>query len=153
MLKSYYPSLADWQLATDILQCLPSFNHCPHYDFVLLDTVSGPLFTQLVMVFECTICEKTFPLMLVWPFDQPTEGNSAQKDQDLGFYRVRMDMKKSEPHLVSIYSVLWGALLIEDHDFSSEDKDVKEYHVVDVVDADLFLRMQSLSYVGKLTIQ
>ncbi|KAK0474683.1 hypothetical protein EDD18DRAFT_1116421 [Armillaria luteobubalina] len=153
MLKSYYPSLADWQLATDILQCLPNFNHCPCYDFVLLDTVGGPLFAQLVMVFKCTIHKKTFPLMLVWLFDQPTEGYSTQKDQDLGFYRVRMDMKKSEPCLVSIYSVLWSALLIEDHDFSSQDKDVKEYLVVDVVDADMFLRMQSLSYVGKSTVQ
>ncbi|KAK0504193.1 hypothetical protein EDD18DRAFT_1345071 [Armillaria luteobubalina] len=153
MLKSYYPSLADWRLATDILRCSPNFNHCPRYDFVLLDTVGGPLFAQLVMVFECTIHEKTFPLMLVRPFDQPTEGYSAQKDQDLGFYRVRTDMKKSEPRLVSIYSVLRGALLIEDHDFSSQDKDVKEYLVVDVVDADMFLRMQSLSYVGKSTVQ
>ncbi len=104
------------------------------------------------MVFECTVREKTFPLMLIRPFDQPMEGHSAQKDQDLGFYRVRTDMKKSEPHLVSIYSVIRGALLIEDSDFNPEDENAKEYLVVDVVDADMFLRMQSLHYVGKSTI-
>ncbi|PBK68548.1 hypothetical protein ARMSODRAFT_887703, partial [Armillaria solidipes] len=153
MLKSYYPSLADWRLAIDFLRCSPSFNHQPCYDSVLVDTVDGPLFVRLVMVFECTVREKTFPLMLVRPFDQPTEGHSAQKDQDLGFYRVRTHMKKSEPRLVSIYSVLRGALLIEDSDFNPEDEDVKEYLVVDVVDADMFLRMQSLSYVGKSAIQ
>ncbi|PBK63200.1 hypothetical protein ARMSODRAFT_1024229 [Armillaria solidipes] len=129
MLKSYYPSLADWRLAIDFLRCSPSFNHQPCYDSVLVDTVDGPLFVRLVMVFECTIREKTFPLMLVRPFDQPTEGHSAQKDQDLGFYRVRTHMKKSEPRLVSIYSVLRGALLIEDSDFNPKDEDVKEYLV------------------------
>ncbi len=152
MLKSYYPSLADWRITIDILRCSPSFNHRPCYDFVLVDTVDGPLFAQLVMVFECTVREKTFPLMLIRPFDQPTEGHSAQKDQDLGFYRVRTDMKKSEPRLVSIYSVIRGALLIEDSDFNPEDENAKEYLVVDVVDADMFLRMQSLHYVGKSTI-
>ncbi len=90
--------------------------------------------------------------MLIRPFDQPTEGHSAQKDQDLGFYCVRTDMKKSEPRLVSIYSVIRGALLIEDSDFNPEDENAKEYLVVDVVDADMFLRMQSLHYVGKSTI-
>ncbi|KAK0229273.1 hypothetical protein EDD85DRAFT_776537 [Armillaria nabsnona] len=153
MLKSCYPSLADWRLTIDFLRYSPSFNHQPRYDSVLIDTIDGLLFAQLIMVFECTIHEKTFPLMLVRPFDQPTEGHSAQKDQDLGFYRVRTHMKKSEPHLVSIYSVLQGALLIEDSDINPENEDVKEYLVVDVVDADMFLRMQPLSYVGKLAIQ
>ncbi|KAK0187459.1 hypothetical protein F5146DRAFT_935250, partial [Armillaria mellea] len=133
--------------------CSPSFNHHPHYDFVLVDTIDGPLFAQLVMVFKCTVHEKIFPLILIRPFDQPMEGLSTQKDQDLGFYHVRMDMKKSKPRLVSIYLVLWGALLIEDPDIDPKDEDVKEYLVVDVVDADMFLRMQSLSYVGKSTIQ
>ncbi len=76
--------------------------------------------------------------MLIRPFDQPMEGHSAQKDQDLGFYRVRMHMKKSKPRLVSIYLVIRGALLIEDFDFNLEDENVKEYLVVDVVDADMF---------------
>ncbi|SJL09155.1 uncharacterized protein ARMOST_12531 [Armillaria ostoyae] len=53
MLKSYYTSLADWRPTTDILRCSPSFNHCPHYDFVLAQTAARPLFAQLVMIFEC----------------------------------------------------------------------------------------------------
>ncbi|KAK0187157.1 hypothetical protein F5146DRAFT_1004106 [Armillaria mellea] len=148
MLKSYYPSLANWQLTTDFLRCSPSFNHHPRYNFILIDTVDGPLFAQLVMVFECTIHEKIFPLILIQPFNQPTEGLSAQKDQDLGFYYVRMDMKKSKPHLVSIYSVLWGALLIEDPDVDPKDEDVKEYLVVDVVDADMEINHSIMLLAG-----
>ncbi|PBK81617.1 hypothetical protein ARMGADRAFT_947935 [Armillaria gallica] len=142
MLKSYYTSLADWRPTTDILRCSPSFNHCPHYDFVLAQTEARPLFAQLVMIFECNVHGKTFPLMLVWPFNQPAGGQSKQKDQDLELYRVKTK-PNGPPCLISIYSVLPGALLIED------TAAPKEYLVVDMVDLDMFLRMQSLSYVGK----
>ncbi|KAK0186924.1 hypothetical protein F5146DRAFT_1003917 [Armillaria mellea] len=105
---------------------------------------------QLVMVFKCTVCEKIFPLILIWPFDQPMEGLSTQKDQDLGFYHVGMDMKKSKPCLVSIYTVLWGALLIEDPDIDPKDEDVKEYLVVDVVDADMEINHSIMLLAGKV---
>lgn len=80
--------------------------------------------------------------MLVQPFDQPAGGHSEQKDRDLGLYRVKTK-PNGPPCLISIYSVLQGALLIEDTAVP------KEYLVVDMVDSDMFLRMQSLSYVGK----
>ncbi|KAK0432086.1 hypothetical protein EV421DRAFT_1719858, partial [Armillaria borealis] len=142
MLKSYYASLADWRPTTNILRCSPSFNHCPHYDFVLAQTAARPLFAQVVMIFECNVCGKMFPLILVRPFDQPAGGRSEQKDQDLELYRVKTK-PNSPPCLISIYSVLRGALLIED------TVAPKEYLVVDMVDSYMFLRMQSLSYVGK----
>ncbi|KAK0493650.1 hypothetical protein EDD18DRAFT_1078251, partial [Armillaria luteobubalina] len=50
---------------TDILRCSPDFNHCPRYDFVLAQMEVGPLFAQLVMIFKCNVCRKTFPLMLI----------------------------------------------------------------------------------------
>ncbi|KAK0478073.1 hypothetical protein EDD18DRAFT_1443623 [Armillaria luteobubalina] len=151
-------ALEDWISLYGMLKYPAMF---PTSTIVLIMTLFSltrrwPPVAQLVMVFECTIHEKTFPLMLVRPFDQPTEGYSAQKDQDLGFYRVRTDMKKSEPCLVSIYSVR-GALLIEDHDFSSQDKDVKEYLVVDVVDADMKINRSMIllarDHLEALTVQ
>ncbi len=146
MLKSYYTSLADWRPITNILWCSPDFNHCPRYDFVLAQTGDRPLFAQLVMIFKCNVHGKMFPCMLVWPFDQPVGGLSEQKDQDLGLYHVKT-RPNGTPCLISIYSVLWGALLIEDAAAP------KEYLVVDTVDLDMFLRMQLLSYVGKPTSQ
>ncbi|PBK79157.1 hypothetical protein ARMGADRAFT_951216, partial [Armillaria gallica] len=118
ILKSYYTSFADWMPTTDILWCSPSFNHCPRYNFVLAQTKARPLFVQLVMIFKCNV------------------------HQDLGLYRVKT-RPNGPPCLISIYSVLRGALLIEDMAAP------KEYLVVDMVDSDMFLRMQSLSYVGK----
>ncbi|PBK88793.1 hypothetical protein ARMGADRAFT_1033774 [Armillaria gallica] len=139
MLKSYYTSFADWMPTTDILRCSPSFNHCPRYNFVLAQTKAGPLFAQLVMIFKCNVHGKMFPLMLVQPFNQPAGGQSKQKDQDLGLYHVKT-RPNGPPCLISIYSVLQGALLIED------TAAPKEYLAVDMVDSDMFLRMQSLSY-------
>ncbi len=80
--------------------------------------------------------------MLVRLFNQPAGGHSEQKDRDLGLYHVKT-RPNGPPCLISIYSVLRGALLIEDMAAS------KEYLVVDTVDSDMFLRMQSLSYIGK----
>ncbi|KAK0503766.1 hypothetical protein EDD18DRAFT_1099090 [Armillaria luteobubalina] len=70
MIKVNYSSVVDWSFTTDILQCLPSFNYHPRYDFVLLDTNQGPMFVQLVLIFECIIHEKVYPLMLVWLFKE-----------------------------------------------------------------------------------
>ncbi|KAK0216356.1 hypothetical protein IW262DRAFT_1277145 [Armillaria fumosa] len=97
-------SVVDWCFTTDILQCSPNFHNHPRYDFVLLKTNQGPMFAQLVLVFECVVHGTTYPLMLVRPFSEAV-GPITQKDRDLGFYRVRTEMK-SNPLIVSIYSVI-----------------------------------------------
>ncbi|KAK0499677.1 hypothetical protein EDD18DRAFT_1102989 [Armillaria luteobubalina] len=86
MIKVNYSSIVDWSLTTDILQCSPSFNYHPRYDFVLLETNQGPMFTQLVLIFKCIVHEKVYPLMLVQPFKEAI-GPITKKDRDLGFYR------------------------------------------------------------------
>ncbi|KAK0481054.1 hypothetical protein EDD18DRAFT_1113170 [Armillaria luteobubalina] len=153
MIKVNYSSVVDWSLTTDILRCLPSFNYHPHYDFVLLETNQGPMFAQLVLVFECVVHKKVYPLMLVQLFKEAI-GPITKKDHDLGFYRVRTRMK-GNPLIVSIYSVIWGALLIEDmamnRTINQGEHTMKDYLVVDMIDADMFLRMQNLSYVGRAT--
>ncbi|KAK0476943.1 hypothetical protein IW261DRAFT_1566392 [Armillaria novae-zelandiae] len=103
MIKVNYSSIIDWSYTTDILQCSLNFNHHPHYDFVLLETNQGPMFVQLVLVFECVVHEKVYPLMLVWPFKEAI-GPITKKDRDLGFYWVRTRMM-GNPLIVSIYSV------------------------------------------------
>ncbi|KAK0471836.1 hypothetical protein IW261DRAFT_1571498 [Armillaria novae-zelandiae] len=148
MLKVNYSSVIDWCFTTDILQCSPNFHSCPRYDFVLLKTDQGPMFAQLVLVFECVVHGMTYPLMLVRPFGEAV-GPMSQKDHDLGFYRVRTKIE-SNPFIISIYSVIQGALLIEDVT-NQGGQPVKDYFVVDTIDADMFLRMQKLSYVGKAT--
>ncbi|KAK0464022.1 hypothetical protein IW261DRAFT_1575532 [Armillaria novae-zelandiae] len=146
MVKVNYSSIIDWCFMTDILQCSPNFHSHPHYNFVLLKTDQGPMFAQLVLVFECVIHGTTYPLMLVRLFSEAV-GPMTWKDRDLGFYRVRTKID-SKPFIVSIYSVIRGALLIEDMT-NQGGWPVKDYFVVDMIDADMFLRMQKLSYVGK----
>ncbi|KAK0207409.1 hypothetical protein IW262DRAFT_1469507 [Armillaria fumosa] len=153
MVKVNYSSVIDWCFTTDILRCSPNFHNHPRYDFVLLKTNQGPMFAQLVLIFEFVVHGMTYPLMLVRPFSEAV-GPITQKDRDLGFYQVRTEMK-SNPLIVSIYSVIRGTLLIEDVTTSRTNnqggRPVKDYLVVDMIDADMFLRMQKLSYVGKAT--
>ncbi|KAK0484990.1 hypothetical protein IW261DRAFT_1330175 [Armillaria novae-zelandiae] len=153
MIKVNYSSIVDWSYTTDILRCSPNFNHHPCYDFVLLETNQGPMFAQLVLVFECIVHEKVYPLMLVRPFKEAI-GPITKKDRDLGFYQVRTRMM-GNPLIVSIYSVTRGALLIEDMVMNGTNNrgehTTKDYLVVDMIDADMFLWMQNLSYVGKAT--
>ncbi|KAK0494333.1 hypothetical protein EDD18DRAFT_1107358 [Armillaria luteobubalina] len=153
MIKVNYSSVVDWSFTTDILRCSPSFNYHPHYDFVLLDTNQGPMFVQLVLIFKCVVHEKVYPLMLVQPFKEAI-GPITKKDHDLGFYRVRTRMK-GDPLIVSIYSIIRGALLIEDivmnRTNNRGERMTKDYLVVDMIDADMFLQMQNLSYVGRAT--
>ncbi|KAK0467480.1 hypothetical protein IW261DRAFT_1680440 [Armillaria novae-zelandiae] len=148
MLKDNYSSIVDWCFMTDILRCSPNFHSRPRYNFILLKTDQGPMFAQLVLVFECVVHGTTYPLMLVRPFGEAV-GPMSQKDRDLGFYRVRTKIE-SNPFIISIYSVIRGALLIKDVT-NQGGQPVKDYFVVDMIDADMFLRMQKLSYVGKAT--
>ncbi len=150
-MKSNYASVADWTSKTDILRCTPDFYNHPRYDFVLLDTNDGPVFARLILVFECIVCGSKFPLLLVQPLDNKPGRVHYREDNDLGFYRVR-EQKRSASRLYSIYSVIRGTLIVEDFGFTplSEDGElIQEYLVVDVVDSDMFLRMQTLSYQGK----
>ncbi|KAK0473824.1 hypothetical protein EDD18DRAFT_1368489 [Armillaria luteobubalina] len=104
MVKVNYSSVVDWCFTTNILRCSPNFHNRPRYNFVLLKTDQGPMFAQLVLVFECVVHGTTYPLMLVRPFGEAV-GPITQKDRDLGFYQVRNKIE-SDPLIVSIYSVI-----------------------------------------------
>ena len=80
---------------------------------------------------------ESHPLVYVESYCQPSD-QVRRKDKDLGLYRVQ---KKANPYkIISVQSIVRGALLVQD----SENPD--DYFVVDTVDADIFLRMQSLIF-------
>lgn len=136
----------NWTLLTDILQCNPNFHNHPRYDCVIVKDDDGPYFAQLVQVFSCNIGGKDFPLALVQPFTETVSSTTAKLDEDLGFYRVAAK-KRDEYIFILIYSIIRGALLVED--FGLKAVSTKEYLVVDVVDEDMYLHMKALAYVGK----
>ncbi|KAK0434975.1 uncharacterized protein EV420DRAFT_1623707 [Desarmillaria tabescens] len=121
-------------------------------EFQLYDKVDRWYFGQLVLLFECSIGGKAFPIVLIHPFSEPVGQSQGQValDLDLGFYRVRAK-KRSSSVFISIYSIVQGALLVEDFGYkTSNGPDArKEYLVVDAVDSDMFLRMKKLSYIGQ----
>ncbi|KAK0434530.1 uncharacterized protein EV420DRAFT_1623783 [Desarmillaria tabescens] len=151
-IKVNYESTVNWTLLTDILRCSPNFHNHPRYDCVIVKDDDGPYFAQLVQVFTCNIGGKDFPLALIQPFTEAVSLTTAKLDEDLGFYRVSAK-KRDECIFISIYSIIRGALLVEDFGFNrgstNQSNQSKEYLVVDVVDEDMYLCMKALAYIGK----
>ncbi|KAK0436805.1 uncharacterized protein EV420DRAFT_1281073 [Desarmillaria tabescens] len=151
-IKVNYESTVNWTLLTDILRCSPNFHNHPRYDCVIVKDDDGPYFAQLVQVFTCNIGGKDFPLALIQPFTEAVSLTTAKLDEDLGFYRVSAK-KRDECIFISIYSIIRGALLVEDFGFNrgstNQSNQSKEYLVVDIVDEDMYLRMKALAYIGK----
>ncbi len=118
---------------------------------MLLNTDDSPVFAQLILVFEHIIHSFKFPLLLAQPLDNKPGQVHYREDNDLGFYQVQ-EQKRSASCLYSIYSVIWGTLIVKDFSFTSLSEDgelIQEYLVVDIVDSDMFLCMKTLSYQGK----
>ncbi len=86
------------------------------------------------------------------PFSEPVGqgGGQGTLDADLGFYRVEV-AKRCSSVFISTYSIVRGALLVEDFGYKTNDGPdaMKEYLVVDVIDTDMFLHMKTLSYIGQ----
>ena len=53
-----------------------------------MDTVRGPIFAQLVLVFNYKVKGKDYPIALIHPFDAALSGPHWQKDVDFGLFRV-----------------------------------------------------------------
>ena len=127
----------DWRLNTDILRCNEYFHGQQRYDHVIVAKENGHFFARILRLFQVSTGVESHPLVYVESYCQPS-GQVRRKDKDLGLYRVR---KKANPYeIISVQSIVRGALLVQD----SENPD--DYFVVDTVDADIFLRMQSLIF-------
>ena len=88
-------------------------------------------------LFQIAFGDQTHPIAYVRSYCRPS-GQVRRKDKDLGLYRVRV---KANPYdIISVQSIVRGALLVQDSD------NPDDYFVVDTVDADMFLRMKSLVF-------
>jgi hypothetical protein len=136
-LEINYESTVDWKLTTDRLRCNKSFFGSERYDHVIVQTVDGHFFAQLLHLFRVTVGTESHALAYVASYCKPS-GSIRRKDKDLGLYRLQLRAKPYE--IISLESVVRGALLVPDPDNS------EEYLVVDTVDSDMFLRMKSLIF-------
>ncbi|KAJ6518357.1 hypothetical protein DFH09DRAFT_1264672 [Mycena vulgaris] len=135
-LKVHYESLSNWTSTIDYLRCNPTFQGRPRYDCVLVKTVDGPIFAQLVYVFSCMVEKKVHPFALILPFDAPT-GRLKKKDKALRFHRVKAK-EKTNTEFISVHSIIRGAVLVPDFDNPGE------FIVFDVLDTDMSRRVKSL---------
>ncbi|KAF5380684.1 hypothetical protein D9757_007079 [Collybiopsis confluens] len=128
-LKVCYESLDTWNIETDLLRCNPSFRGEPRHDFVIFNSVDGPIFAELHYLFTCMVGEKTYPLAFVQPYKSISNRQRLQSDKDLGILRLQ---KESKTEFISVRSIIRGAVVI---------KDANEGLVWDVLDGDMFLRV------------
>lgn len=115
------------------------FHNHPRYDCVIIQTVDKIIFGQLIYVFSCSIqgADELYPTALIHPFVTPT-GARRQSDSDFGLIQLRKAPPTSS-EIFSVRSIIRGALVVED---SKRPGDVL---VVDIIDADMFLRLKGLA--------
>ncbi|KAJ7440387.1 hypothetical protein FB451DRAFT_1344114 [Mycena latifolia] len=135
-LKVFFKSLDNWVDEADYLRCSPSFYNHPRYDVALIKTTAANIFVRLVYVFTCKVDDKIFPFALVQALDVGI-GQRSAKDKALRFYRVR-ERHRQKCEFISVDSIIRGALLAPDFERKGD------YLVVDVVDADMFLRLKEM---------
>ncbi|KAH9953929.1 hypothetical protein BC827DRAFT_1280060 [Russula dissimulans] len=135
-LKITYESKVDCNQYINLVYCSPKFHNQERHDFVIVQTTTGCIFAQLLLIFSCSISGTTFAICSIQPLDAlicapPT------KDRELGLRRVHA---RNEPEFIFAWSIVRGAPLIQDFDKQGN------YFVMDVVDhtGDMFLRCEEI---------
>ncbi|KAJ3977305.1 hypothetical protein EV361DRAFT_879617 [Lentinula raphanica] len=131
-LKVQYESLDTWQVESNHLRCSPSFNGSPRYDFILFDSISGPIFAQLWYLFACIVDDHTYPIAFVQSYKPVSHSRRTRSDKTLGLLRLR---KEPKMEFISLRSIIRGAIAVP------LDVSANEVFVWDVIDGDMYLRV------------
>jgi hypothetical protein len=126
----------DWYQNCDHLRCNPCFHGEPRYDSILIPTLNAAFFGRLLFMFTFSVGGSTYPLALIQPYEVISDRSRLRADKDLGLLRVE---KKKAPELISLHSILRGALLVP-----TELNNDKQFFVVDVIDVDMFYRVKQM---------
>lgn len=127
----------DWWVHADILRCNGSFHGRERHDHVLVAMGTGHFFARILRLFRIAVGGQSYPFAYVKSYCRPP-GQARRKDKDLGLHRVKVRANPYE--IISVQSIVRGALLVQDSD------NPDDYFVVDTIDADMFLRMQTLIF-------
>ena len=136
-LKVNYKSVVDWRTYTDYLRCNPSFFGHERYDYALVEEGGHHFFVHFLQFFQVSVGTQLHPLAYVETYCR-CPGAMRRKDKDLGIYRLQS--RATKYRIISLESVVRGALIVSDIDHP------EEYIVVDTVDTDMFLRMKQLAF-------
>ncbi|KAG5640563.1 hypothetical protein DXG03_008070 [Asterophora parasitica] len=133
-IKIDYESSVMWRTVTDRLRCSPQFFGNPRYDCVMYNAGDMAIkFGRLIFVFTFDLEDVEYLFALIHPYNAPT-GVLRRKDKHLGLVRVRA-RSRVDSTFIPIRSIIRGACLVPT--FSDKGK----YHVVDNIDADMFLHL------------
>lgn len=130
-------------MATDFLRVNPKFHGHVRYDCALIQVDEASfVIGRLVSVFGIQVEGQEMQYALVIPFDAPIPRNSASKanidrSTHLRFKQLR-SRSAQDSVVVPLASIVRGALAVKDFGSSRDD----QFILVDVVDADFFLRMR-----------
>lgn len=140
--------MIDWKLTTDLLRANPDFHRRPRYDYVMIQASDTEvMFAQILYIFGVTVNNTEMHVALVLPFDETPDRHHRERDEALHFTRVQA-RHRSKATFIHVESIVRGAVLVKD--FEAEHGD--EYIVMDVLDADLWWRMKSVSIARHVKI-
>jgi hypothetical protein len=149
--------MEDSTVATDYIRMNQKFHGRERYDSGLFSVYDdGYIFAQVIGVVGVVVDGTEYLMAIILPFDQSIGGETpaesrrlSKRDQDLRFHRCRT-RRKADSAVVFARTMVRGALLVPDHGNGYGD----EYLAVDVVDADMWLRMKAISdkFVTKANI-
>ena len=134
-LRVYYQSEETWRKAQNILHCSPSYRGKARRDHVIVNTVDGPMFAQLLFMFTYMVGNIQHPFIVIHPYDGAVEAQDI--DKELGFYRLRLSEIDAE--VFPAHTIIRGALVVPDYATPGGS----DSFVIDT-DPDMFCRLNSL---------
>ncbi|KAL0064524.1 hypothetical protein AAF712_008469 [Marasmius tenuissimus] len=142
IVKAYFKSKVDWTITCDYIRASSMFYGNPCYDVVMIDSHPNFYFARLILLFTCQVESKGYLLALVQPLNAP-RGHTTELDRDMGLYRVRA-CPRGEAQFVPARTIICGAVAIQN--YAADPSVREEYFIMDDLDEDLFVRMQSFQY-------
>jgi hypothetical protein len=136
-----YESEADWLVKTDYLRCNPMFYGRPRYDFLILDLPEprGRIFAKLVTAFVCRVDEHDCQFVLVQALEKKIREPMREVDRGLSIHRWNI-RARNRCEVFPLAYVVRGAVLVADTSYAGD------YFVIDTLDRDMFLRVNSSSF-------
>lgn len=142
--KVAFTSMVDWRVHTNILRANPNFYNRARYDYAIVQALPGRyIFAQILYIFQIEYKDLTHNLALILPMDVPKTMQNRARDNSLRLTRVQARTRHSSA-FVNTNSIIRGALLVKDH-----ASDVAEFHVVDTIDEDMFIRLKSIVFMNQ----
>lgn len=140
MLEVSFESQVHWYTDRNLLRASSNFHGKPRFDSVMVDTVDGPAFAQLVFLFTLKVSVNigTVQLGLVRYYQPVPRESCPRYDTPVGFKRFKL-CSAAASSIISLESVVHGVYM------APIDNTDGHYFLNDLIDGDIFIRMKRYS--------